>query len=138
MPGGRYPGQAKYLIGTAARAPSVHYSQPWRFRVGEYVIELYADPGRKLRVDPVGREVLISRGAALFGLQLAVRSLGYQPIVDLLPDRVAVAMVHRTGLTVSPDHISFEDVIRDADVSRARSTAAGPTRTCSSATWSRN
>ena len=29
------------------------------------------------------------------------------------------AMVHRTGLTVSLDHISFEDVIRDADVSRS-------------------
>jgi nitroreductase len=26
-------GQAGYLIGTAARAPSVHNTQPWRFRV---------------------------------------------------------------------------------------------------------
>ena len=33
--------------------------------------------------------------------------------------QAAVAMVHRTGLTVSLDHISFEDVIRDADVSRS-------------------
>jgi AcrR family transcriptional regulator len=33
--------------------------------------------------------------------------------------RTAVAMVHRAGLTVSLDHISFEDVIRDADVSRS-------------------
>jgi len=31
----------------------------------------------------------------------------------------AVAMVRRTGLTVSLDHISFEDVIRDADVARS-------------------
>jgi AcrR family transcriptional regulator len=33
--------------------------------------------------------------------------------------RAAMAMVNRTGLTVSLDHISFEDVIRDADVSRS-------------------
>ena len=33
--------------------------------------------------------------------------------------RAAVATVHRTGLTVSLDHISLEDVIRDADVSRS-------------------
>ncbi len=33
--------------------------------------------------------------------------------------RAAVAMVHRTGLTVSLEHISLEDVIRDADVSRS-------------------
>ena len=49
-------GQADYLIATAGRAPSVHNSQPWRFRVGEYAIELYADLDRKLRVDPIGRE----------------------------------------------------------------------------------
>lgn len=35
--------------------------------------------------------------------------------------RAAVDMINRTGLTVSLDHIRFEDVIRDADV--ARSTA---------------
>ena len=33
--------------------------------------------------------------------------------------RAAVAMVSRTGLTVSLDHISFEDIIRDACVSRS-------------------
>ncbi len=33
--------------------------------------------------------------------------------------QAAVAMVHRTGLTVSLDHIRLEDVIRDAYVSRS-------------------
>jgi nitroreductase len=78
--------QVDYLITTAARAPSVHNTQPWRFCVSRYTIELYADPRRKLRLDPVGREMIISCGAALFGLRLAVRSLGYLPEVELLPD----------------------------------------------------
>jgi AcrR family transcriptional regulator len=33
--------------------------------------------------------------------------------------QAAVAMINRDGLTVSLDHLSFEDVIRDADVSRS-------------------
>ncbi len=33
--------------------------------------------------------------------------------------QAAMAMVHSSGLTVSLDHISFEEVIRDADVSRS-------------------
>jgi hypothetical protein len=88
-------GQIDYLLATAARAPSVHNTQPWRFRAGEYAIELYADQSRKLRVDPVGREMLISCGAALFGLRLAVRSLGHVPVVELLPDRARLRLLAR-------------------------------------------
>jgi nitroreductase len=90
--------QVDFLIATAARAPSVHNTQPWRFRVGEYAIELYADTERKLRADPVGREMLISCGAALFGLRLAVRSLGYLPVVDLLPDPARLRLLARVQL----------------------------------------
>src|SRR6266516_207255 len=92
------PGQVDYLIATAARAPSVHNTQPWRFRVGEYAIELYADQNRKLRVDPLGREMIISCGAALFGLRLAVRSLGYLPVVELLPDPARLRLLARVRL----------------------------------------
>jgi nitroreductase len=91
-------GWAGFLIATAARAPSVHNTQPWRFQVGEYAIELYADLSRKLRVDPLGREMLISCGAALFGLRLAVRSLGYQPVVELLPDPAHLRLLARVRL----------------------------------------
>ena len=75
-----------FLIATAARAPSVHNTQPWQFLAGEYAIELHADRSRRLRVDQGGREMLISCGAALFGLRLAIRELGYLPAVSLLPD----------------------------------------------------
>ena len=76
--------QAAYLIEVAARAPSLHNTQPWRFKVGERAIELYADARRQLREDPAGREMLISCGGALYGLRLGIRSLGYQPEIDTL------------------------------------------------------
>jgi nitroreductase len=90
--------QARYLIATAARAPSVHNTQPWRFRVSESAIELYCDPRRKLQADPAGREMLISCGAALFGLRLGIRSLGYQPVVGLLPDPAQLRLLARVTL----------------------------------------
>ncbi|HEY2488008.1 MAG TPA: hypothetical protein VGI37_00765, partial [Streptosporangiaceae bacterium] len=88
-------GHARYLIATAARAPSIHNSQPWRFRVDAEAVELWADPARKTRDDAIGREMLISCGAALFGLRLAVRSLGHLPVVDLLPDPAQLRLLAR-------------------------------------------
>ena len=88
-------GNARYLIATAARAPSIHNSQPWRFRVDAEAVELWADPARKTRDDAIGREMLISCGAALFGLRLAVRSLGHLPVVDLLPDPAQLRLLAR-------------------------------------------
>ena len=84
-------GQAGYLIRLAARAPSLHNTQPWRFKVSQDALELYADTKRQLRVDPDGREMLISCGAALYGLRLAIRSLGRMPEVELLPNTAATA-----------------------------------------------
>ena len=78
--------QAGFLIEVARRAPSLHNTQPWHFTVSGDAIELQADASRQLLVDPDGREMIISCGAALYGLRLAVRSLGYLPEVELLPD----------------------------------------------------
>ncbi len=75
------------LVARAARAPSVHNTQPWRFRATPQWLELRADHARDLpRTDPARREELISCGAALYGLRLAIREIGYRPAVRLLPD----------------------------------------------------
>lgn len=87
-----------YLVATASRAPSVHNTQPWLFRASTHAIELHRDPRRKLLVDPTGREMTISCGAALFGLRMAIRSLGYQPIVRLLPDPSRPALLAEVTL----------------------------------------
>jgi hypothetical protein len=79
-------GSVDGLLMMAGRAPSILNSQPWKFRVTRYTIELHADPERRLRADQAGREMLMSCGAALFGLRLGVRSIGYQPVTVLLPD----------------------------------------------------
>jgi nitroreductase len=81
------PAETATVIAMAARAPSLHNTQPWQFRVSGDVIELRADPGRMLRhLDTHGRELMISCGAALFGLRLGYRSLGLLPVTELLPD----------------------------------------------------
>jgi len=87
--------KAGYLIEMAARALSVHNTQPWRFEIDRDAIELYADPSRQLLVDPGGREMVISCGAALYGLRLAVRSLGYLPDVELLADSATQELAPR-------------------------------------------
>ena len=92
------------LVAMAARAPSLHNTQPWRFRTGSHGLELTADPDRFLPgLDPAGREMLLSCGAALFGLRLAIRQAGDLPVVSLLPDPAQPALLARVQLgTVAP------------------------------------
>jgi hypothetical protein len=85
------------LVGIATTAPSLHNAQPWAFRVTTDVVQVFADQSRALRVmDPHGRQMFIGVGAAIYALRLAIRSLGAEPDVALLPDRDARA--DRPGL----------------------------------------
>jgi nitroreductase len=76
-------------VRAATLAPSMHNTQPWKFRVlrDSQVIEVRADPARMLRHgDPHGRAVHIACGAALFNLRIAVAAGGREPVTRLLPD----------------------------------------------------
>jgi hypothetical protein len=74
------------LIPFATRAPSSHNSQPWRFTVFSDHLELKADLSRRLPVvDPVDRELIISCGAALGCLEVALHNFGYEGNIELLP-----------------------------------------------------
>jgi nitroreductase len=81
-------GIVRRIVEAAAAAPSIHNTQPWRFRIaGADLIEVHGDPERMLWVaDAHGRALHLSCGAALLNLRLAVRATGAKPLVWPLPD----------------------------------------------------
>ncbi len=94
------------LLDAATAAPSMHNTQPWRFKVSQDTIELRADPDRMLQVsDPAGRAVHIACGAALLNLRVAAAVAGREPVVQLRPRpeqplllaTVRLAGPHRAG-----------------------------------------
>jgi nitroreductase len=90
----------------AIAAPSIHNSQPWRFVVRRGEVDVHADPGRRLTVvDPRGRELAISLGAALLNLRVAMLRHGRVPVTRLLPDRSQpdLAAQVRVGPPIDPD-----------------------------------
>lgn len=71
----------------ALRAPSVHNTQPWRWRMRPDAVELHADWYRHLpATDPDRRDLIVSCGAALHHLQVACAARGLAVEVDRLPD----------------------------------------------------
>lgn len=77
----------RQCIAAAAAAPSVHNTQPWQFRARPDGVEVRCDRSRQLPViDPTGREMLLSVGAALLNLRVAVLAHGRSPVVRLMPD----------------------------------------------------
>ncbi len=81
------PGPALVDCLTAATAaPSVHNTQPWLFRVHDGVVDVLADERRRLAViDPDGREMYVSVGAAAFTLRVALAAAGRPSVARLTP-----------------------------------------------------
>jgi len=84
-------------VGDAVWAPSVHNSQPWRFRRTAHGIDVLIDRSRILATgDPHGRAARVSCGAAAYNLRLALAVAGTPAasnagggdvLVRLTPDR---------------------------------------------------
>ncbi len=88
------PEQLSTLLTAAGQAPSLHNSQPWRFRLHPRSIELHADLDRQLpATDPDGRELRLACGAALFNLRLALHGLNIRPTVTIFPDTAQPALL---------------------------------------------
>ena len=77
----------RLVVDCASLAPSVHNTQPWRFHLDGDRIEVWADRERALAyLDPTGRQLHVSCGAAIEFARLAVRDLGQHCDVSVLPD----------------------------------------------------
>lgn len=95
--------QLKSLLNYAVLAPSSHNSQPWRFIIDGNTIAVCADRVRALPVvDPFDRELIISCGAALFNLRVALNHAGFAHTIstfpsDADPDVLALVRVCNDG-----------------------------------------
>ena len=93
---------ARRLVAHATSAPSVHNTQPWRWRISDDTIELYADTTRRLVVeDPVGRNLVISCGSALHHLLVAADALGWTTDVDRVAGTSDPTLLARVRLSPS-------------------------------------
>jgi hypothetical protein len=80
--------QWRAVIDAAVRAPSSHNSQPWIVRIGGdgCTLEVFADRSRSIPInDPRDRELTISCGALVLGVEVALADAGCGSAVEILP-----------------------------------------------------
>ena len=107
------------IVEVASRAPSVHNTQPWRWRGGPRTLELLADRSHQLaETDPLGRNLTISCGAALHHAQAAAGALGWTTHVVRHPD------------SAQPDLLAAIDLTPGAPSPTARETLAAMEARC--------
>ena len=76
----------KRAVQLACRAPSVHNSQPWHWVAEGAVLHLFVDRQRWVHsTDRSGREAIISCGAVLDHLRIAMVAAGWQAHIERFP-----------------------------------------------------
>jgi len=95
-------------VAAAIQAPSSHNTQPWRFRIADGRLELFADPTRHLHViDAERRQQIQSCGCALYNARIAVRAAGFTDVVtDMVVD--VAEPTHLATLSLGEPHITTE------------------------------
>ncbi|AKN17828.1 hypothetical protein MHAE_07164 [Mycobacterium haemophilum DSM 44634] len=110
----------KDAVRLACRAPSLHNSQPWQWEYRRGRLHLFLDASRVMNSDRSGREALISCGALLDHLRVAMAAVGWQAEINRFPD------------PDNPNHlasIDFTPTDRVSEVERRRADAIVVRRT---------
>jgi hypothetical protein len=108
--------QWQFLLHYAVLAPSIYNTQPWRFHVQAEALDLYLDAARALPIaDPHQRQAVISCGAVLANLHVALRHFGYAGMVETLPDATQPDLLARLHLgplrpATELDHLLFQSI----------------------------
>ncbi|GAA2359230.1 NAD(P)H nitroreductase [Catellatospora methionotrophica] len=110
----------------AGRAPSIHNTQPWHWRVHPDRLDLFADTTRALPgTDPDERMLLVSCGGALHHAQVALRAQGHLAQVRPLPDPAQPDLL--ATLTISGDEPATAQDVRLVQAIQLRHTDRRPT-----------
>jgi len=117
----RFPdaGTVRTALSLAARAPSVHNTQPWRWQVDAHSLHLYSDASRQLpNTDPDGRDLILSCGAALHHCLVAFAAVGWRSKVTRLPNPADPS--HLAAVELFPYEADSVDVALAAAIPRRR------------------
>lgn len=89
----------RFALQFAILAPSTHNTQPWRFRISPRGVDVFVDRARSLGViDRTRRQQIMSVGAALYNLRVALRRFGHVARIDVFPERGEPDLVARVTL----------------------------------------
>jgi hypothetical protein len=87
-------------IHLACRAPSYRNSQPWNWMINHSQLQLFIAPERVPSVDHAGRQSLISCGAALDHLRVAMAASRYDCQVKYFPS--ANSLAYLASIDIAP------------------------------------
>lgn len=113
------PVSLRAVLTLATQAPSLHNTQPWRWRIGPDSLMLFADPSRQLaHADPDRRDLLVSCGATLHHCTVALATIGWRAKVERLPDPSDPN--HLAIITLSPQTPGELDLLLAGAIGRRR------------------